>query len=119
MEQMLDLLQDQVYWPGMTKDAERHIAKCEQCIQFKSKPQKAEMAHFQATYQLQLVHLDYLTTEMMKGGKMFMSYITDHFMRYLQALVLSSQTAKCTAQALWDQSVVHYGLPESIISDQS
>ena len=30
----------------------------------------------------------------------------------------SSQTVKCKAQALWDWSVVHYGLPESIISDQ-
>ena len=27
-------------------------------------------------------------------------------------------TAKYTAQALWDQFIVHYGLPESIISDQ-
>ena len=32
IEQMLDLLQDQFYWPGMKKDAELHIAKCEQCI---------------------------------------------------------------------------------------
>ena len=38
IEQMLDLLQDWFYWAGMTKDAELHIAKCEQCIQFKSKP---------------------------------------------------------------------------------
>ena len=26
-----------IYWPRMTKDAEHHIAKCEQCIKFKSK----------------------------------------------------------------------------------
>ena len=39
-------------------------------------------------------------------------------MRYAQALVTSSQTAKCTAQALWNWFVVHYGLPESIISNQ-
>ena len=63
--------------------------------------------------------LDYLTIDMTKGGKDFqVSIITDHFMRYTQALVAPSQTAKCTAHALWNQSVVYYGVPESIISGQ-
>ena len=39
-------------------------------------------------------------------------------MGYAQVLVTSSQTARCTAQAVWDQFVIHYGLPESIIWDQ-
>ena len=61
------------------------------------------MENIQATYPLLLVHLDYLTTEMTEGGKdVNVLIITDHFMRYAQAPVTSSQTAKCTAQALWD-----------------
>ena len=77
------------------------------------------MENIQATYPLQLVHLDFLTMEVKEGGKdVHMLIITDHFMRYAQALVTSPQTARCTAQAVWDQSVVHYGLPESIVSDQ-
>ena len=44
-----------------------------------------------------------LTIEMTKGGKdVHVLIITDHFTRYTQALVTTSQTAKCTAQALWD-----------------
>ena len=31
---------------------------------------------------------------------------------------MMSQTAKCTAQALWDKFIVHYGLPDSSISCQ-
>ena len=31
---------------------------------------------------------------------------------------MSSQTAKCTAQNLWDKFIVHYGLPEKILTDQ-
>ena len=46
-----------------------------------------------------------------------MLIITDHFMWYTQALFTSSLTAKCTGQASWDKFVVHYGLPESIVSD--
>ena len=100
IDQMLNFLQDQFYWPEMTKDAELHIAKCEQCIEFKSRLQRARMENIQATYPLQLVHLDYLTIEMMEGGKdVYIQIITDHFMRYTQALV-TSHTAKCMTQAL-------------------
>ena len=75
--------------------------------------------NIQATYPLQLMHLDYLTIEMTKGGKdVHMVITTDHFTRYAWALITSLHTAKCTAQTLWDQFVVHYGLPESIISDK-
>ena len=77
------------------------------------------MESIQATHPLLLVHLDYLTVEVNEGGKdVHVLIITDHFMRYAQAMVTSSQTANCTPQALWNQSVVHYGLPESIICSQ-
>ena len=54
-----------------------------------------------------------------EGGKdVHVLVIMDHFMWYMQALVTSPQTAKCTSKALWDQFIVHYGLPDSIVSDQ-
>ena len=33
-------------------------------------------------------------------------------------IVTSSQTAKCTTQNLWDKFIVHYGLPEKILTNQ-
>ena len=102
-EQILDLLWDWYYWPGMTKDEELHIAKFELCIKFKSRPQRAGIKNIQATYHLQLAHLDYLTIVKTEGHKdVHILIITDHFMRYEQAFVSSSQTVKCTEQALWD-----------------
>ena len=47
---------------------ELHIVTCDRCIHFKSKPQKAVMENIQATHELQLVHLDYLMTEVTKAG---------------------------------------------------
>ena len=71
------------------------------------------------TYPMELVHMDYLTIEAMEGGKdIHILVITDHFTRYAQAIVTSLQTAKCTAQNLWDKFIVHYGLPEKILTDQ-
>ena len=59
------------------------------------------MENIQATHPVQLVHLDYLTTEVTEGGKdVHVLIITDHFMRYAQALVRSSQTTKCIAHTL-------------------
>ena len=61
------------------------------------------MKSIQATHLLQLVYLDYPTIEATKDGKdVHVLFITGHFTRYAQALVTSSQTARCTAQALWD-----------------
>ena len=95
------------------------LQKYEQCIKFKSRPQRAGMENIQATYPLQLVHLKFLTIELTEGGKdVHILIITDDFMRYAQPLVTSSQTAKCTIQVLWDWFIVYYGLPECIISDQ-
>ena len=66
------------------------------------------MTNIQATHPLQLVWLDNCMIEVTEGGKdVHMLIITDHFMRYVQALVTSSQTAECAAQALWDRSVIH------------
>ena len=108
-----------IYWPGMTKDVELHIVRCDQCIQFKSKPQRPVVENIQATHPLQSVLLDYITIEATEGrNDVHMLIITDHFVRYAQVLVTSSQTAKYTAKALWEWFVVHHGLPERIISDQ-
>ena len=62
---------------------------------------------------MELVHLDYLTIEATEGGKdAYILIMMDHFTRYAQALVATSQTVKCTSQALWDRFIIHYGLPE-------
>ena len=31
---------------------------------------------------------------------------------------MSLQTAKCTVQNLWDKFIVHFGLPEKLLTDQ-
>ena len=53
----------------MTKDAELNIARCDQCILLKSKPQKVVMENIWAAHLLQLVYLDYLTVKATEGEK--------------------------------------------------
>ena len=103
----------------MMEDMTRHIKQCERCLSFKALPDKAPLENVDATYPMELVHVDYLMIEANKGGKdIHILVITDHFTWYEQAIVISSQTAKCTAQNLWDKFIVHYGLPDKILTDQ-
>ena len=119
MEQIIDLLRDHFYWSGMLNDATRHIKQCERFLGFKALPEKAPMENIDVTYPMELVHMDYLTIKANEGGKDFhILVITNHFTQYAQAIVTSSQTAKCTAQNLWDRFIVHHGLPEKILTDQ-
>ena len=77
------------------------------------------MEHVDATYPMELVHMDYLMIKAHKGGKdVHILVITDHFTQYVQAIVTSSQTAKCTAQNLWENSLFIMGFPEKILTDQ-
>ena len=77
------------------------------------------MENVDATYPVELVHMYYLTIEATAGGNdIHILVITDHFTRYAQAIVTSLQAAKCTALNLWDKFIVHYALPEKILTDQ-
>ena len=103
----------------MMRDTEAHISDYDGHLCFKHEPEETAIENIQATHPLELVHLDYLATEAAESGKdTHVLIIMYHFMGYEQALATTSQTAKWTAQALWNRLVVHYGLPESIISDQ-
>ena len=119
IEQTIDLLIDHFYWPGMMEDVTRHIKQCETCLGFQAIPYKAPMENVDATYPMELVHMDYLMIEVIESAKdVHILVITDHFTWYAQAIVTRSQTAKCTAQNLWDKFIVHYWLPEKILTDQ-
>ena len=89
IEQMIDLLRDPFYWPRMLNNMTRHIKQCERCLKFKALPDKAPMENTDATYSMELVHMDYLTIEAKKCGKdVHILVITDHFTPYAQAIVL-------------------------------
>ena len=63
--------------------------------------------------------MDHLTIEANEDGKdVHILVITGHFTWYTQAIITSSQTTKCTTKNVWDKFIVHYGLPEKILTHQ-
>ena len=70
------------------------------------------------THSLDLVHIDCLCLEPGKGKEENILVVTDHFTQYAQAYITWSQMAQTMAKVLWDNFIVHYGLPEKIPLDQ-
>ena len=122
IERTTHLLKDRFYWPNMQKDIKKYIQQCSRCLHFKTLPEKAEMHPFEATQPWELIHIDFLTIEAPKNSKsgkdVNILVIMDHFTRFAQAIVTTSQKASVVAKVLWDQFFMNYGIPEKILSDQ-
>ena len=122
IERTTSLLRDRFYWLSMIEDIEIHIRSCPHCLRFKTQPEKAELNPIVATRPMELVHIDYLTIEAPENSwsskDINILIITDHFTRYAQAHITSSQKAHVVAKTLWEHFFVHYGFPEKILSDQ-
>ena len=82
LEQMLDLMCDQFYWPCMAAQARDHTDKCHPCLTFKAKQPKALLENIVVTHPLELVHLDYLCLEPGKGLEENVLVVTDYFTQY-------------------------------------
>ena len=86
--------------------------KMQKLPQVQSQTHQKTLHPITAVYHLQLVHMDYLTTESPKSDKdIIILVITNHFVCCAQVIVISLQTTIDTAQALWSQCIVHLWFP--------
>ena len=114
----LSLLKERLYWPSMAKFVEA-IQTFHRCLRRKAPhlPEKNFPCHLTRS-QPMLVCTDYLGFEESKGRYDNILVITDHFAKYVQAIPTRNQTAKTTANVLFENVFVHYGFPQRIHSDQ-
>ena len=118
-DKTLSLIRDRFVWYGMTRDVDQWITQCDRCIRRKTPTsERAPLVNIETYQPLELVCMDYLSLERSKGGYENVLVITDHFTRYALAIPTKNQTAKTTAEAFFNNFVVHYGLPKRIHSDQ-
>lgn len=62
--------------------------------------------------------MDYLTVEPSKGNIQNILVMTDHFTKITIEVPTRNQTARTTADAIFNEFIVHYGLPRKLHSDQ-
>ena len=105
MDKTLILLQERFFWPKMNDDVRHHIRNCECCLRFKHKPERDEMHSIESSYALEIVHMDFLVIGSKKDPdkEINVLVVTDHFTRYAQAFVTTSQTAHTVAITLYEK----------------
>ena len=115
-DRMLSLLRERFWWPGMAQRMMMSIRNCEKCCIFEAKPQIPPMEPIFCTEPLNLVHIDYVSMEVMVGVKekpimKNVLVVEDHFTRYTQAYVTNNHTAHTTAHILYNEFFSVFGFP--------
>ena len=103
----------------MWRDIDVKIKTCERCIKRRGNTNiKAPLVSITTSQPLELVCIDFLSLEPSKGGFENVLVITDHFTRYALAISTKDQSARTTAETLFNGFIVHYGIPMTLFSDQ-
>ena len=79
------------------------------------------MYSIESSYPMEIIHIDFLVIGSKKdiNKEINILVITNHFTRYAQAFVTTSQTTHTIAVTLYEKFLVHYGWPEKLHSDQA
>ncbi|CAI5672770.1 unnamed protein product [Oreochromis niloticus] len=99
VDRTLDLARARFYWPRMALDVERKVRTCGRCVRRKARPERAAPLAD-------------------KSGTKDILVITDHFTKFAVAIPTPNQRARTVARCLWENFMVHYGIPEKLHSDQ-
>ena len=111
LEQMLDLMCYQFYWPHMAAQAKAHMDKYCPALPLKAKQPKAPLENIVAMHPLELVHLELPVPETWERPGRECSSGDRPLFPICPSLHNKTQTAQTTAKALWDNFIIHYGLP--------
>ena len=109
---------ERFFWSRMAEEIRQYIQNCERCLRYKQQPEWAELKPLEASYPLELVHMDYLKIGGKDDPNSNVLVITDHFTRFSQAYVTVNQQAATAARVFVREFVNNYGWPTKILTDQ-
>ena len=121
-QQMLYLLNDQFWWPGMAMQMQKVLSNCKQCIQHEGICAKAPMWPIILTVPLELLHVGLYqhwdNNELDHPPNMVNLLVCcGYFTKHIMAYVTPNQTVKTLAKFLWQGYILIFGAPAKLLSD--
>ena len=119
----LSLLQEYLWWLGITNHMGQYIKTCMHCLQHEGGLSKAQLHPIMATTPLDLLHVDFTsietTLELNKSPKLANILVfQDHFIKHVLAYVIPNQTAKTIAKFLYQGYILIFGAPARLLSER-
>lgn len=116
-----EIIREQYYWTGMYTDVEIFVKTCSFCMEFRSPHRVASvpiMRNFIPTRPFEMVSMDFVGVlpETNKGHTYILTMV-DHFSKYLVIYPMKSQSAKDTADKLFE-FITNFGIPEKLLTDR-
>ena len=116
VDRTLQFIKDRFYWPKMEEDIRYFISNICPCVRQK-KPNiqvTAPLVPISSSSPLEIIGIDFLHLEKSSGGFKFFILLTDHFTRYTQAYPTRNKTAKTTANHLYNDFILRFGIPSKL-----
>ncbi|HYN44668.1 MAG TPA: reverse transcriptase domain-containing protein [Candidatus Limnocylindrales bacterium] len=115
-------MRERFYWNGMSKDTKDYVSSCEECQRRNhTKPfKRGPMFSFKVDRKFQLLGVD-LYSGIPKGSVTNYDTIlvmTDYLTKWVVAVPIEDASTTTVAEAIYNNWIIHYGVPEEIISDE-
>ena len=120
----LSLLKERFWWPGMAQRMMMSVRNCPKCRIFEAKPQIPPMEPILCIEPLDLVHIDYVSMEVMVGMTekpvvKNVLVVEDLFTCFTQVYVTNNHTTRTTACILYNKFFSVFGFLRRLMSDQA
>ena len=119
----ISLMQEQFWWPGMTRDMINKVKNCACCKKYKGAPPIAKLQKLPCSGPGELLHINFTTIEETIGLHeepviRNVLIMQDHFSKHVVAYVVKDQKAGTTAEALHSGYFGLFGAPAYLLSDK-
>jgi transposase InsO family protein len=116
-----EFIRSRYFWPGLFGQVAQYIQTCNECQRGKlpnHAVHKRTLTPIPTHAPFFRVNMDIMGPLPKSAGYSYILLITDSFSKYPEAYPMKTATAKEVADLLYNQYIVHWGAPHSILTDQ-
>lgn len=108
------------YWPGMFRDVAKYVRRCQSCLEFKvsqqGTPGRMQPSPNEKPWATVCTDLVGPLPRSSKGNT-YHAVFQDRFTKWVQCRPIRKPTAAVITKALYEEIIVRFGCPDTVISD--